>query len=135
VRLVETDAIVQSRDRVKMLAASASYRQRDVVSKRSPDIRRAACIGEQTRLEVFWQNAYDFKGNLIQQDGLADCIRIPAKTVDPIGITEQRHMPAVGSVLLAQQSATKIGRSAENVKKVLRDSQAINNFGSAAARR
>src|SRR5260370_7405305 len=117
-----------------MLAASASHRQRDVVSKRSPDIRRAACIGEQARLEVFWQNAYDLKGNLIQQDGLADCIRIPAKTVDPIGITEQHHMPAVGSAPLAQQSAPQIGGTAENIKKLLRDSHATNNFGRATPR-
>src|SRR5260370_3929244 len=118
-----------------MLAASASHRQRDVVSKRSPDIRRAACIGEQARLEVFWQNAYDLKGNLIQQGGLADCIRIPAKTVDPMGITEQHHMPAVGSLLLAQQSTTQLGGSAATITQLLRDSQAIRNFGTAAARR
>ena len=72
---------------------------------------------------------------MIQQDGLANGIRITAKMAEPIGITEQHHVPAPWSVLFAQKSAAKIGGGAENLEKILRDSQAINNFRSAAARR
>src|SRR5689334_8800348 len=99
---METNTITQARDRVKMLAASARLRQRAIVSKRCPDIRRAASVCERARLEVFWQNANNLKGNLIQQHSLADRIWIPAKTADPIRITEHYLMPAAGSILFVQ---------------------------------
>src|SRR5258707_7292421 len=50
--------------------------------------RRAPRVCEFPRLEALGQNADDLKRDLIEQNGLADRIRIPAKTADPIGITQ-----------------------------------------------
>src|SRR5690349_24621774 len=118
-----------------MLAGSARVRQGAVVPKRNPYIWRAPCVREGTRFEALWKNADDLEWNLIQQDRPANCIRITAKTTDPIRITEQHHMPAPRSVLFAQKPAAKIGGGAENLEEVLRDPQTIDNFRSSAVRR
>src|SRR5437667_7818684 len=101
-----------------MLPASTRFRQGQVVSERRPHIRWAACICKRQRLEALRKDAYDLKGNLVEQDCLADNIWVSAKTPEPVGMAEQHNMPAVRAILLGQKSTPEEGRDAECIHEI-----------------
>src|ERR1700752_392955 len=114
---------------MKMLPASAGLRNRKIVAKRRPNIRRAARICERKRGKTFGEDANNLKRYLVHQNCLAECIWICAKTPDPVRMTQNDDVPPSGAVLFGDKAPAERGRSTKRFKEVVGHTQPVHNFG------